>query len=187
MSDYIRTISGICFTPLEPKKEQLVPEDFAHALSHLCRANGHYPVFYSVGAHCINCYEEAAARNESIRVQLACLLHDVTEAYMSDLTRPVKKNLPDYVRYERRLSDVIYEKYLGSLLTEDEESVVKEIDDTLLYHEFYHFTSVRLFEEEPHLTGVPNFEQGNFQEVEKKYKMIFQELIGSLGDQSSFR
>jgi 5'-deoxynucleotidase YfbR-like HD superfamily hydrolase len=41
--------------------------------------------------------KEAAARGYSERVQLACLLHDASEAYLSDVTRPVKQELPKYL------------------------------------------------------------------------------------------
>ena len=63
MADYITTWSGIHFTPLEPKKEEIRAEDIAHALSLMTRANGHFPEFYSVAQHCIHCCEEAGARS----------------------------------------------------------------------------------------------------------------------------
>lgn len=111
MTDYITTYSKINFRPLEPVAEDIKIEDIAHSLSLLCRANGHYSTFYSVAAHCLNCYEEACARRETPRVRLACLLHDAVESYISDVTRPVKKYLEEYQKIEERLSDIIYEKF----------------------------------------------------------------------------
>ena len=93
----IKTYTGIMFDPLEPNAALIRIEDIAHALAMLCRANGHFKSFYSVGQHCINCAEEAAARGYSARVQLGCLLHDGSEAYLSDVTRPVKKALSKYL------------------------------------------------------------------------------------------
>lgn len=180
MSDSIRTVTGVYFDPLDPSEDQLVPEDFAHALSFLCRANGHYTKFYSIGAHCINCYEEAVARQESVRVQLACLLHDATEAYMSDVTRPVKRNMPDYIKFEEKLAKVIYRKYLGSELSDYEKAAVKSIDDAMLYYEFYEFTAVRLFDEAPYIAATPDFFQGDFAMVEAKYLAIFNKLTETL-------
>ena len=95
------------FDPLHPCEEQIIIEDIAHALSFLCRANGHFKSFYSVGQHCINCAREASARGYSKRVQLGCLLHDGSEAYLSDVTRPVKKEMPLYLEFETPLQDAI--------------------------------------------------------------------------------
>lgn len=74
----IKTYTGVMFDPLYPESELIDILDIAHALSMLCRANGHFRSFYSVGQHCINCALEAKARGYSKRVQLACLIHDAT-------------------------------------------------------------------------------------------------------------
>lgn len=55
----IYTYSEVDFYPLDPKKEEVKIEDIAHALSLICRGNGHLKHFYSVGQHCINCTLEA--------------------------------------------------------------------------------------------------------------------------------
>ena len=90
----IRTYTGIMFDPLNPDPELVNITDIAHALSLLCRANGHFRNFYSVAQHSINCMEEAKERGYSRKVQLACLLHDASEAYLSDVTRPIKQEIP---------------------------------------------------------------------------------------------
>ncbi len=169
MSDYITTSSKIHFTPLKPKKEQIVIEDIAHSLSLMTRANGHFPEFYSVAQHCIHCYEEAVARGYDKRICLACLLHDASEAYLADITRPVKKNLPKYLVIEKILQDTIYERFLGSKLTEEEQRLVSEVDDALLYYEFEHYMGERLMDAEPEIKSRPVFETLPFAEVEKKY------------------
>lgn len=169
MSDYITTYSKIHFTPLKPKKEQIRIEDIAHSLSLMTRANGHFPEFYSVAQHCIHCYEEATARGLSKRLRLACLLHDASEAYLADITRPVKKNLPKYLVIEKVLQDAVYERFLGSRLTEEEQRIVSEVDDALLYYEFEHYMGERLMESEPELRSNPVFEVVSFAEIEKKY------------------
>ena len=97
----IKTYTGIMFDPLNPNADLINIADIAHALSMLCRANGHFKSFYSVGQHSINCMNEARTRNYSQRVQLACLLHDASEAYLSDITRPVKAELPRYREIEK--------------------------------------------------------------------------------------
>ena len=94
--DTILTYSKIRFAPLSPREADIKLLDIAHSLSLLCRANGHFPEFFSVAQHCINCEREARARGYSKKVRLACLLHDASEAFISDVTRPVKKNLLEY-------------------------------------------------------------------------------------------
>ena len=128
MSDYITTYSGTHFFPTEPDMKDFHIRDVAHALSFICRGNGHVKLFFSVGQHCINCSLEAEARGYSERVVLACLLHDASEAYMSDVPRPFKKYLKDYKKLEDRLLSLVYEKYLGSDITEAEARLVKQID-----------------------------------------------------------
>lgn len=169
MSDYITTYSKIHFTPLKPKKEQIAIADIAHSLSLMTRANGHFPEFYSVAQHCIHCYEEAVARGLNRRLCQACLLHDASEAYLADITRPVKKNLPKYLVIEKILQDVIYERFLGCRLTEEEQCIVAEVDDALLYYEFEHYMGERLAEHEPELKSNPVFAFVPFVEVEQKY------------------
>lgn len=169
MSDYITTGSKIHFTPLEPDKEQICIVDIAHSLSLMTRANGHFPEFYSVGQHCIHCYEEAAARGYSHRLRLACLLHDASEAYIADITRPVKKNLPQYLAIEKTLQDAVYEKFLGSVPSEEESALIASVDDTLLYYEFLHYMGERLQESPPQIFSKPEFVFVPFREVEEKY------------------
>ena len=114
---------------------QLDIRDIAHALSLICRGNGQVKSFFSVGQHCINAAKEASARGYSNRVILACLLHDAGESYLSDVPRPLKPSMPEYVRTEEHLLDLIYEKYLGSKLDEEEQKLVKSIDNDLLYYD----------------------------------------------------
>ena len=116
----IMTRSKKMFDPLRPDGSLIDIADIAHSLSMLCRANGHFKTFYSVGQHSINCMREAAERGYTVRLQLACLLHDASEACLSDVTRPVKQEIPKYLEIEKPLQEAIWKKYLGDLLTEEE-------------------------------------------------------------------
>ena len=78
MSNHITTYTGKYFEPANPDPDMICIEDIAHALSLVCRANGHVKSFWSVGQHCICCAKEAQARGLSDRVVLACLLHDAS-------------------------------------------------------------------------------------------------------------
>lgn len=168
MDDYITTYSKVHLTPLRPKPEEIRIEDIAHALSMMVRANGHFPEFYSVGQHCIHCCEEAAAREYPVRVQLACLLHDASEAYLADITRPVKQHLPNYREIEAVLQEAVFRKYLGALSAE-EQRLWRELDDTLLYYEFDHFMGEKLMECPGVLHSSPVFGTEPFRVTEQKY------------------
>lgn len=45
MGDYITTYTGIHFEPANPDPEMIQIEDIAHALSLICRGNGHVKTF----------------------------------------------------------------------------------------------------------------------------------------------
>ena len=50
---YITTFTGKHFDPIHPVPEKIDVKDIAHALSLICRANGHTRFFYSVAQHSI--------------------------------------------------------------------------------------------------------------------------------------
>lgn len=176
--DEICTYTHRYMNPLAANASDIVIEDIAHALSLMTRANGHFPEFYSVGQHCISCHDEAKARGYSDRLVLACLLHDAGEAYLSDVTRPIKHHMNYYNEAEGRLLSLIYTKFLGSDLTEEEAGLVKSVDDAMLYHEFMHYMQVGLFESAPAIASVPVFEFQEFKQVEKDYLSRFHALTG---------
>ncbi|MDR0481709.1 MAG: hypothetical protein LBH13_00890 [Cellulomonadaceae bacterium] len=139
----ITTFTGVDFQPFAPTAEMLRIEDIAHSLSLQCRANGHVTRFFSVAQHSINAAHEAAAHNYSAKVKLACLLHDASGAYLTDLPRPIMKRLGEYQEAERVLQTLIYEHYLGSDLVRDfrkvsfdEDGQVEDVDDAMLAAEF---------------------------------------------------
>lgn len=175
---FITTYTGKDFDPLNPQEDLIDICDIAHALSLLCRANGHFISFYSVGQHCINCSEEAAARGYSKRLQLACLLHDAAESYMADVTRPVKTLLPAYKEAEEHLLAQIYKKYLNTPLQREEEQAVRAIDDDMLRYEFSRLMKRNVFEDVPVLRSSPVTQFVPFEETEKRYKELFYRLGG---------
>ena len=106
---------------------------------------------------------------------MACLMHDASEAYLSDITRPVKGNLPEYRRIEKVLQDAIYAKYIPGGLSEREALIVKRIDDTCLYYEFEHFMGEKLFETAPQILRLPEYKVRPFREVEEAFLEMFRE------------
>lgn len=192
MSDYIRTSSGVKFYPLNPDPQGILIEDIAHALSLLCRGNGHVKVFFSVGQHCIHCAKEAEQRGYSTRLILACLLHDASEAYLSDITRPVKQHLQDYCRYEEHLLEVIYKKFLGSPLSQEEQKLVKIIDDDMLYYDLRDLLNEPVGElvngQDPRIAPVMyssfSYKERPFEEVEEEYLSLFRKYSDALLQES---
>ena len=122
--------------PALPKPEDFRIFDIAHALSMMVRANGHFKIFYSVGQHSLNCSYEAEARGYSKRIQLALLLHDAAEAYISDVTRPVKLAIPEYTLLEKQLDDMIFDVFRVGTLVKEERKIIDEIDTAFMLYEF---------------------------------------------------
>lgn len=96
---------------LDPKPEDIQLNDIAHATSKLCRFTGHTSSFYSVAQHCVlaSYYVPEADAGSA-------LLHDAAEAYVGDLSRPLKVIMDGlapgvYRDVEGRISQVIAEKY----------------------------------------------------------------------------
>lgn len=169
MGKYITTYTKVHFSVLEPTLENIIIEDIAHALSMMTRANGHFPVFYSVAQHSMDCYNEAITRNYGERVALACLLHDASEAYMADISRPVKKDMTMYLQIEEQLQGAIFKKFLQEPLSEQEMELVSNIDDACLYYEFLHFMDEKLFPTEPVLVSSPEFKERPMKDVEQQF------------------
>ena len=172
---YMKTYLGRKLNPLHPKDEDINIEDIAHALSYICRGNGQVTHFYSVGQHCINAAKEAVARGESDRVVLASLLHDASEAYMSDVIRPIKQFLPKYKEIEDNFLERVYSRFGLGDLSEEEKKKVKSIDDDLLAYDMCELLGEDMPEEGYRFVRTPDIEFKPFEEVEKEYLEIFAE------------
>lgn len=170
---YITTYTGKHFDPTAPDAKLFDVRDIAHALSLTCRGNGHVKTFFSVGQHCVNCALEAEQSGLSPRVVLACLLHDASEAYMSDVPRPFKQALPSYVEAEERLLDMIYEKFLGDALSEEEQKQVKSIDDDLLYYDLKVLLGETPAGDAPQLKIDLDYTVQPFEKVEAQYLELY--------------
>lgn len=133
--DWIRTYKGVNFYPLDPRPEEILIEDIARSLSYSSRYNGHMNIFYSVALHSLMVCKELQERGYSKDLQLIGLLHDASEAYICDIPRPLKPFLTNYYEIEKNLQDMIYEKFLGRLPTEEELEILKVIDDEALLYE----------------------------------------------------
>ena len=178
---YITTYTGKHFDPIQPEPGVFDLTDISHALSLLCRGNGHMKHFYSVAQHSIACAEEAKARGYSARVQLGCLLHDASEAYLSDVTRPVKKDLDYYLKVEALLQDRLWAFFIpGRVLSAEERGQVFEIDDAMLSWEFRELMAEELGDGWKQLKTAPDCSFAGMEDVEKRFSAWYRDRIGQV-------
>ena len=108
----ILTFSGTTVYPLDPKPNEILIVDIAHALSRMCRFNGHIQRdIYSVAEHSMRVVDRLELSHVPREVSLWGLLHDASEAYLADIVKPAKDFLPDYLKYEKQLMDVIAKRF----------------------------------------------------------------------------
>lgn len=104
--DWMQTSQGRQFWPLDPRADEIDIRDIAGALSKLCRYGGQCLRFYSVAEHCVH-----VAKHAPEGLELAALMHDASEAYLSDVIRPIKSHLSNYLEIEAGLELVIAERF----------------------------------------------------------------------------
>lgn len=102
----ITLFSGNTFDFNNPEAAIFTIEDVAHALSHICRFNGHCRKFYSVAQHSV-----LTSKNIAPEYRLEALVHDGVEFVINDMTKPFKILLPEYQAYEKRIEKVVLERF----------------------------------------------------------------------------
>ncbi len=107
-------------------------EDIAHALSNICRFNGHTAQYYSVAHHCLNVEMFLQQKDYSKKIRLYGLLHDAAEIYICDIPRPLKKTMPAYEAVEVAIQSAIYEHFNLEWPSHDEEKAIEEADNYVL-------------------------------------------------------
>jgi uncharacterized protein len=120
IGNWIQTYSGRKFYPLDPRAEDICIEDIAHALSMKCRYNGHSKHFYSVAEHSVLVSEFVP-----FEYAMWALLHDGNEAYLPDVPRPLKLNMPYWKPIEDKVQNAVCEHFGLPLI---EPPIVKEMD-----------------------------------------------------------
>lgn len=104
LSPWIETFTGKEFYFLDPTPDSIDIRDIAHSLAFCCRFTGHSKRFYSVAEHSILVSYLA---NDP----LAGLLHDASEAYITDIASPIKPYLSNYKELEDMLMGRIASKF----------------------------------------------------------------------------
>jgi len=107
--EWMQTYTGARFYPSDPLAAEIDIIDIAHATAHQGRYTGHASRFYSVAEHSVLVSYLVAPEHA-----LAGLLHDAAEAYLADISRPVKRVLGpdnDYFKLERRVEAMIFQRF----------------------------------------------------------------------------
>lgn len=176
MSNYMITYSGKKVNPMQLRKNEILIEDIGHALSLLCRGGGHLKYFYSVAQHSINCAMEAKQKRFSTKVVLGCLLHDASEAYLSDIIRPVKQHLENYLEIEAMLQNRIWSKFSLADLSDEEYRKIYLIDDIMLENELAILMNGSVDSNISTLESNPDFSLRESKVIKEQFILLAKEL-----------
>lgn len=131
-SAWIQTFTGKAFEPLDPQVEDICIEDIAHSLACMNRFTGHTRIPYSVAQHSVLASVHIRdLYGVSVRMQLATLMHDGSEAYLVDVPKPIKSHLVGYEEIETRVQYAIGQKF-GLDMLDFNHPLVKEVDFRML-------------------------------------------------------
>jgi uncharacterized protein len=97
--------SGATLDFLNPRASDFTLDDIAHGLSNICRYAGQCDRFYSVAEHSILVSEVTET------FKLEALMHDAAEAFLGDVTRPLKQVVPEFKVLERNIQQAINERF----------------------------------------------------------------------------
>jgi uncharacterized protein len=134
------TFTGKRIDPFHMSPDDVCIEDIAHHLSQVNRYNGATEYPYSVGQHSLLVADILLLGGASPRVELAGMLHDGSEAYINDVTTPVKYNAMSEAYRElewglQRLIEAVFDLPYG--LTEAD--IVKWADKSATEREWVWF------------------------------------------------
>ena len=123
---WIQTWSGGKFDLIDPTPKMIDIMDIAKSLSKQCRFNGHTTSFYSVAQHSVELLKYHLSENEEeyeiirkgdadvygfLQKAMTVLLHDASEAYIGDMTSPLKTLMPEFKEPENKIDAVIATKF----------------------------------------------------------------------------
>ncbi len=115
---------GSYFDFLAPEASEFTIEDIAHGLSMTCRFAGQCSRFYSVAQHSVHVADLVPPEHA-----YAALMHDAAEAFIGDVSKPLKDLLPEYRVVEKRVEAAIAARF-G--LPEKMPAAVKDADLVML-------------------------------------------------------
>jgi 5'-deoxynucleotidase YfbR-like HD superfamily hydrolase len=128
-----RTVSGLAIDLLHPAPNAIHIIDIAHGLALQCRFAGQIREFYSVAQHSV-LVSQLVPREDA----LWGLLHDASEAYISDVPAPLKETpfLTGYRMVEAGLMNAVLKQFGMVCQYCDEPRSVRLADKVALATEF---------------------------------------------------
>lgn len=144
MDIFIQLIDGERFDIIDPQPEMFDIEHVAHALSMINRYSGHTIRPYSVCEHSVHVAKVVQLLGGTPLEQLEGLMHDRAEAYIGDITSPLKRWLGDsVVRVEERIEEVSAPVFGVGYPTSE---IVRRADRIMLWNERRDLLAVPKFE-----------------------------------------
>lgn len=128
----IETHSGRYLNLADPDPAVITLEDVAHGLAFTCRYNGQCAFYYSVAQHAVMVSRYLEFVGESLQVQLCGLHHDDAEAFLGDVTRPLKSLLQPVYGLLSDMMDTAIANAFGNIWPATMPSVVKDADNWAL-------------------------------------------------------
>ncbi len=125
-------VSGKPVVLTNPTVDMINIHDISLALSRICRFTGHTKEFYSVAEHSVRVCNILPKE-----LKLVGLLHDATEAYLGDISSPLKRLLPEYSKLEDNFWKVVAKRWNLPLTIPAE---VKKADYDVFRHEWRDLT-----------------------------------------------
>lgn len=144
---WFQTFSGAQVNPMTLEPQDVHLADVAHALSMICRFNGHSTRHYSVAQHSVHgthlalTSEAFATPLDRQRLARWFLIHDAAEAYLVDMPRPVKyaDQFHDDARWtkgfrslEYAVQEICNQRFMGRQPSRSMEEAVKDLDNVML-------------------------------------------------------
>lgn len=141
----IVTSTGLMIDISRPVIDDIQILDIAHALSNICRYVGHCHDFYSVAEHSV-LVSHMVPRQHA----MWGLMHDASEAYLGDVSTPLKRQLPAYKSLEAAWMSAVAKKFGLPYPYSDEIGIA---DRALLFHEMNYFFGRTIPRDTPLLVG----------------------------------
>lgn len=126
--------SGNYFDFEHPEQSVFTIKDIAQGLANTCRFSGQATEYYSVAEHTVRVSRYLQGIGYDVKQQLEGLHHDDSEAFITDVPRPIKILLPDYMALEQQVMDTILAG-LGLEHLDVHAPEIKAADDWMLAQE----------------------------------------------------
>lgn len=148
---WTQTYNKIKFDFINPTTDMINIGDISQGLAMQCRFSGQCKEFYSIAEHCVNASILAKPGDK-----LHALLHDASEAYISDIVKPLKEQLPAYKLIEDKIQTVIFKRY--RVYPKNSKERVKAIDHRLLHYEATNLLQFPAVDDWIEITHIDNLE-----------------------------